>query len=477
MIKKFENKLQDHLGFSPTKDQGKAINGLARFVYAANSQVGFILRGYAGTGKTSLIGALVKTLTDFKMKSVLLAPTGRAAKVLSLHSKQAAMTIHKKIYFQNPSGGHHSYTLGKNLHTNTIFIVDEASMIASDYVGASTEIESRDLLEDLIRYTYNGKNCKILFIGDTAQLPPVGSPYSPALEKEFLDRRYYIPFGMMQLRDVVRQSEDSGILYNATKLRVLMLQEDYEIQLHTNTEDAIRVDGYTLQDDLEDAISKYGIENSIVICRSNKRANLFNQQIRHRILYHEDQINTGDLMMVLKNNYFWTEAMTDISFIANGDTIELMRITNIHDMYGFTFADVIMRLVDFPGVNEVDCKIMLDTIMTNSPALSKTQQNQLFKTIEMDYSDIRNQKKRASLVLKNPYYNALQVKFAYSVTCHKAQGGQWPVVFIDQGYLPPDGLNKEYLRWLYTALTRATEKVYFVNFSDELMEGESADTW
>ncbi|MFT7157802.1 MAG: exodeoxyribonuclease-5, partial [Parvicella sp.] len=299
-----------------------------------------------------------------------------------------------------------------------------------------------------------------------AQLPPVGSPYSPALEKEFLEGGYGIPFGVIQLKQVVRQSHDSGILLNATQLRIQMLEEDYEIKIIDNNEDAKRVDGYTLQDDLEHEISRNGIENCIVICRSNKNSNLYNQQIRHRILYHEEQINTGDLMMVLKNNYHWIDPTSRMSFIANGDTIELMRIRKIHELYGFTFADVTVRMVDFPGEPEFDCKIILDAIMTNSASLTWEQQNQLFKSIEMDYSDIGNKKKRAAMVMKSPYYNALQVKFSYSVTCHKAQGGQWPIVFIDQGFLPPDGINHEYLRWLYTAITRASEKVYFVNFRD-----------
>ncbi len=469
MIPKFEIQLKHHLGFEPTPDQEKAINALSRFVYSPNSQVGMILRGYAGTGKTSLIGALVKCLLDFKMKSVLLAPTGRAAKVLALHSNSDSMTIHKKIYFRDTSGGEMAYTMGRNLHKNTLFIVDEASMISS---GSGTEYESRDLLDDLMSYVYNGFNCKILFIGDTAQLPPVGSPYSPALEKQFLEGAYGIPFGLVQLRNVVRQAEDSGILLNATQLRVNLLEDDFNVKLQTNRQDAILIDGYTLQDELESNISKYGIENVIVVCRSNKRANLFNQQIRHRILYHEEEINTGDLMMVLKNNYHWMDPNSKMAFIANGDTVELLRIVRFETLYGFNFADVTLRFVDFPDEPEFECKIILDAIMSNSAALSWEQQNQLYQEIEKDFSNISSKKKRAALILKTPHYNALQVKFAYSVTCHKAQGGQWPVAFIDQGFLPPEGLNQEYMRWLYTAITRASEKVYFVNFSEELIGSE-----
>jgi len=462
----FEDRLKQHLYFDPTEDQAKAIKAFARFTYAPNSQVGLILKGYAGTGKTSLVGALVKTLHDFKMKSVLLAPTGRAAKVLSLHSKKEAMTIHKKIYFQSQAEGQFSYVLGNNLHTNTLFIVDEASMIASESLNNSFSQNHRDLLEDLLRYVYNGKNCKVLFIGDNAQLPPVGSPYSPALEKQFLEGAYSIPFGMLQLKQVVRQEEGSGILLNATQLRVDMLQENYDISIEGNTEDAIKIDGYTLQDELESSISRYGIENCMVICRSNKRANLFNQQIRHRVLYHEDEICAGDLMMVLKNNYHWIDPNSSkMGFIANGDALEILRIQKIQDLYGFTFADVTVRMIDYDNEPEFECKLLLDTIMENGPSLGYERQNELFRSIEMDYMDIKNKKKRAALVMKSPYYNALQVKFSYAVTCHKAQGGQWPIVFIDQGFLPPDGIDHEYLRWLYTAITRAKEKVYFLNFS------------
>lgn len=472
MYQKFEDQLIHHLGFPPTEDQSKAINAFARFTYAPNSQVGFILRGYAGTGKTSLVGALVKSLADFQMKCVLLAPTGRAAKVLALHSNRDAMTIHKKIYFRDTTGGENAYSMGKNLHKNTIFIVDEASMIASG--SLTTSFEQRDLLDDLMSYVYNGYNCKIMFIGDTAQLPPVGSPYSPALEKQFLESAYSIPFGMIQLRNVVRQAEDSGILFNATQLRVNLLEEDFNVKLSTNRTDAFWIDGYTLQDELETSISRYGIENVIVVCRSNKNSNLFNQQIRHRILYHEEEVSTGDLMMVLKNNYHWISPTSKMAFIANGDTVEIMRIIRFEELYGFHFADVSIRFVDAPDEPEFECKILLDAIMTNSASLPWEKQNELFQAIEMDFQHISSKKKRASLILKTPHYNALQVKFAYSVTCHKAQGGQWPVVFIDQGFLPPEGLNQEYMRWLYTAITRASEKLYFVNFS-ELLMGESLE--
>ena len=472
MYQKFEAQLNHHLGFPPTEDQARAINALARFTYSPNSQVGFILRGYAGTGKTSLVGALVKSLADFQMKCVLLAPTGRAAKVLALHSNRDAMTIHKKIYFRDPMGGDNAYSMGKNLHKNTLFIVDEASMIASGTL--TTNFEQRDLLDDLMSYVYNGYNCKVMFIGDTAQLPPVGSPYSPALEKQFLEGAYGIPFGMIQLRNVVRQAEGSGILLNATQLRINLFEEDFNVKLNANNSDAIWIDGYTLQDELETSISRHGIENVIVICRSNKNSNLFNQQIRHRILYHEEEVSTGDLMMVLKNNYHWISPTSKMAFIANGDTVEIMRIVRFEELYGFHFADVSLRFVDSPDEPEFECKILLDAIMTNSASLPWEKQNELYEAIELDYQHISSKKKRASLILKTSHYNALQVKFAYSVTCHKAQGGQWPVVFIDQGFLPPEGLNQEYMRWLYTAITRASEKLYFVNFSEVLM-GDSID--
>ncbi len=466
-MQEFESQLLQNLGFPPTTDQAKAANALARFVYSLNSQVGLILKGYAGTGKTSLIGALVKTLEQNKMKSVLLAPTGRAAKVLAGHSGRDAMTIHKKIYFQSRDKGKMVYRPGKNLHKNTLFIVDEASMISSE---SGTEFsDARDLLDDLFRFTYNGFNCKLLFIGDTAQLPPVGSSFSPALDKQFLEGAYGIPFGSIQLKTVVRQGEDSGILYNATKLRVQMLQQNFALQLECNSSDAVAIDGYTLQDELESAISREGEENVIVICRSNKRANLFNQNIRHRILYREEEVASGDLMMVLKNNYFWIDPKSKISFIANGDAIEVLRIKRTEKLYGFNFADISARFVDYPDEPEFECKIILDAIMSNNASLSWEQQNELFGAIEEDYVDIGDKRKRMAKIMKSPYFNALQVKFAYSVTCHKSQGGQWPIVFIDQGFLPPDGIDYEYMRWLYTAITRASDKVYFVNFNPEFI--------
>lgn len=468
VISKFEQTLIEHLGFPPTQDQSKAANALSRFVFSLNSQVGMILKGYAGTGKTSLIGALVKTLHQNKMKSVLLAPTGRAAKVLASHSGTDAMTIHKKIYFQQRVRGKMVYNLGKNLHKNALFIVDEASMIATEN-GLGEFSDSRDLLDDLFRYVYNGFNCKILFIGDNAQLPPVGSAFSPALDKSYLEGAYGIPFGAIQLKTVVRQGENSGILYNATKLRVQMLQEDFKLQLECNTQDAVAIDGYTLQDELESSISREGEENVIVICRSNKRANLFNQNIRHRILYHEDEVTPGDLVMVLKNNYFWIDPQSKIGFIANGDTLEIQRIVRFEQIYGFRFADVTVRLTDFPDEPEFDCKIILDAVMSNNASLSWDEQNALFGAIEEDYMDIKDKKKRMAKIMKSPYYNALQIKFAYSVTCHKSQGGQWPIVFIDQGFLPPTGIDYEYMRWLYTAITRARDKAYFVNFNPEFI--------
>lgn len=467
-MQEFESQLIQNLGFPPTPDQAKAANALARFVYSLNSQVGMILKGYAGTGKTSLIGALVKTLDQNKMKSVLLAPTGRAAKVLAGHSGKDAMTIHKKIYFQTRVKGKMAYRLGKNLHKNTLFIVDEASMIATE--NGLEFSDSRDLLDDLFRFTYNGFNCKLLFIGDTAQLPPVGSSFSPALDKQYLEGAYGIPFGSLQLKTVVRQGENSGILYNATKLRVQMLQQDFHLKLECNHTDALAIDGYTLQDELESAISREGEENVIVICRSNKRSNLFNQNIRHRILYREEEVATGDLMMVLKNNYFWIDPKSKIGFIANGDAIEILRIKRTEKLYGFNFADVTAKFVDYPDEPEFDCKIVLDAIMSEKASLSWEQQNELFNAIEEDYMDIKDKRKRMSKIMKSPYFNALQVKFAYSVTCHKSQGGQWPIVFIDQGFLPPDGIDYEYMRWLYTAITRATEKVYFVNFNPDFIE-------
>ena len=458
---------------TPTKDQKRAIKKLSEFVLNPNSQEGFVFQGYAGTGKTSLIGALVKALGSVKLKSVLIAPTGRAAKVMATYAQKEALTIHKKIYFQEDFDGTMRFTLGKNLHTNTVFIVDEASMVSSDAGISNGMFEQRNLLTDLFRYVYNGKNCKLIFVGDYAQLPPVGLAKSPALDPIYLEDRFHVPFILSELKEVVRQEKESGILFNATNLRTQIEKENnYELKINPNFPDTLRISGMELQDELESCVSKYGIEGTMIICRSNKRANLFNQQVRNRILWMEDELTSGDLMMVVKNNYHWLDANSKMGFIANGDIVKILRVSRYEELYGFRFADVTIRFLDAKEESELECKILLETIDVEGPNLPRERMKELFFAIEEDFMDIRSRKKRYDLIMKSPHMNALQVKFSYAVTCHKSQGGQWPAVFIDQGYLTEEMLDKEYMRWLYTAVTRATDKLYFVNFSKMFYEGE-----
>lgn len=460
----------------PTADQNNAIQKLERFILQPNSQEGFILLGYAGTGKTSLIGALVKSLVQVKMKSVLLAPTGRAAKVLANYSKKEALTIHKKIYFQEDKGGGIRFSLGKNMHTNTLFIVDEASMVSSDAGISENGFSQRDLLHDLIRYVYNGKNCQLIFVGDYAQLPPVGLGVSPALNADNLDVNYHIPFQSIELKEVVRQEKESGILFNATHLRKqIEKNERFDLKINYNFPDTYRITGLELQDELESCVSKFGIEGTMIVCRSNKRANLFNQQIRNRILWREEELSAGDLLMIVKNNYFWLDEKSKMGFIANGDIVEVLRVSRYEELYGFRFADVTLRFVDNDSEPEFECKILLETIDVEAPNLPRNRMKELFMAIEEDFPEISNRRKRIDLVMKTPHMNALQVKFAYAVTCHKAQGGQWPAVFVDQGYLTEEMLDKEYMRWLYTAVTRATERLYFVNFNKTFFHGKNEE--
>ena len=461
------------LVYKPTKDQEKAIKKLSKFVLNPNSQEGFVLQGYAGTGKTSLMGALVKALVTVKLKSVLIAPTGRAAKVMSAYANKEALTIHKKIYFQEDFDGAMRFTLGKNLHTNTVFIVDEASMVSSDAGISNGIFEQRNLLTDLFRYVYNGKNCKLIFVGDYAQLPPVGLAISPALDSVYLEDRFHVPFILSELKEVVRQEKESGILLNATNLRKQIEKADnYQLKINPDFPDTFRISGMELQDELESCVSKYGIEGTMVICRSNKRANLFNQQVRNRVLWMEDELTPGDLMMVVKNNYHWLDANSKMGFIANGDIIKILRVNRYEELYGFRFADVTIQFLDAKDETELDCKILLETIAVEGPNLPRRRMKDLFFAIEEDFMDVRSRKKRYELIMKSPHMNALQVKFSYAVTCHKSQGGQWPAVFIDQGYLTEEMLDKEYMRWLYTAVTRATDKLYFVNFNKIFYIGE-----
>ena len=457
--------------YKPTLEQEKAVKSLADFLFSRQQDSVFLLKGYAGTGKTSLIGALVKTLDQLQQKCVLLAPTGRAAKVFSHYAKHSAFTIHKKIYRQrNYSNDMDNFSLDDNLHQQTLFIVDEASMIANDGLSGAAFGTGR-LLDDLIQYVYAGTGCRLMLIGDTAQLPPVGEEQSPALSPDVL-KGYGLEVYEAQLTEVVRQMHDSGILWNATELRCYISEEVFFAL------PSIRVDGFPdiriipgneLIEAINDSYDHAGMDETIVVCRSNKRANIYNRGIRNMILYREDELNSGDLLMVAKNNYFWTEQCKEIDFIANGDIAVVRRVRRVREAYGFRFADVVLAFPDYGDV-ELEVKLLLDTLHTDTPALPKEQNDRLFYAVLEDYADITVKRERMKKMKADPHYNALQVKYAYAVTCHKAQGGQWKRVFLDQGYMTEDMLTPDYFRWLYTAFTRATETLYLVNWPKEQME-------
>ena len=457
--------------YKPTLEQEKAVKSLADFLFSRQQDSVFLLKGYAGTGKTSLIGALVKTLDQLQQKCVLLAPTGRAAKVFSHYAGHSAFTIHKKIYRQRSySNDMDNFSLDDNLHQQTLFIVDEASMIANDGLSGAAFGTGR-LLDDLIQYVYAGTGCRLMLIGDTAQLPPVGEEQSPALSPDIL-KGYGLEVYETQLTEVVRQTHDSGILWNATELRrYISIEEFFALPpIHVEGFPDIRiVPGNELIEAINDSYDYAGMDETIVVCRSNKRANVYNRGIRNTILYREDELNSGDLLMVAKNNYFWTEQCKEIDFIANGDIAVVRRVRRVREAYGFRFADVVLAFPDYDGV-ELEVKLLLDTLHTDTPALPKELNDKLFYTVLEDYADISMKRERMKKMKADPHYNALQVKYAYAVTCHKAQGGQWKRVFLDQGYMTEDMLTPDYFRWLYTAFTRATETLYLVNWPKEQTE-------
>jgi exodeoxyribonuclease-5 len=457
--------------FEPTKGQQELAELLGLFVADTDQRTIFMLKGYAGTGKTSFVSAMVRVLPLAGKKSVLLAPTGRAAKVLSGFAGQPAWTIHKRIYFQRMGrDGAISLVLQKNLYRNAIFIVDEASMIAGSSHDKDQVFSSRNLLDDLMEYVAEGESCKLMLIGDTAQLPPVGMPVSPALDLEFLKSRYNLNIYKYELTEVMRQSLESGILYNATHLRDIISSGKITFPLFhlDNRRDIVRISGEDLEDLLHTAFSSSEPAETVVICRSNKRANMFNREIRNRILFLENEISSGDCLMVVRNNYFWLEPQSGPGFIANGDIVEVLQIRNTEELYGLRFADVTIRLVDYPDEPTLDVKILLDVLMADTAALPEELQKKLFGEVLDEFNDIPQRNLRLEKVRTNPYYNALQVKFAYALTCHKTQGGQWQHVFVDQGYLKDEMIDHEYLRWLYTALTRATRKVYLLGFQEKL---------
>ena len=457
--------------YKPTVEQEKVLESLAFFLLAPETDGIFLLKGYAGTGKTSLVGALVKTLFQLERKCVLLAPTGRAAKVFSHYAGHPAFTIHKKIYRQKSfSNELTNFSLDDNLHQHTLFIVDEASMIANDGLAGSMFGTGR-LLDDLVQYVYAGTGCRLMLIGDTAQLPPVGEEESPALSADVL-KGYGLNVEEMGLTEVVRQMYDSGILWNATELRRYIAEEDFFSLPPVKVEgfpDVKILPGNELIETISECYDKAGMDDTIVVCRSNKRANIYNKGIRNTILYREEELESGDWLMVAKNNYFWTEGNKDIDFIANGDIAVVRRVRREREMYGFRFADAILRFPDYNDM-ELEVTLLLDTLHTDSPALPKDMNDKLFYSVLEDYVDIPTKRERMKKMKTDPYYNALQVKYAYAVTCHKAQGGQWKRVFLDQGYMTEDMLSPDYFRWLYTAFTRATETLYLVNWPKEQTE-------
>ena len=462
--------LKSQFPFSPTVKQDIFFQQIAEFITNENPNQIFLLKGYAGTGKTTSISTIVNNLSEIHLKSILLAPTGRAAKVIANYSNKQALTIHKKIYFpkKNSAGGV-SFTLQPNKHTNTIFIIDEASMISDGNNSDSKLHQNGSLLDDLIKYIYTGKNCRMILVGDTAQLPPVNLDMSPALDSKLLSHNYQMEVQTIELDEVMRQEEHSGILINATELRELLKDDfipEFKFQLK-GFRDIIRLsDGYDIQDAINSSYSNYSIEDTAFIVRSNKRANLYNQQIRSKILDKESELSAGDYLMVVKNNYFWLKENDEAGFIANGDIIEVLQIFGFKELYGFKFAKVKIRMVDYPNQRPMETVLLLDTITSESPSLTYDESNKLYQEVMKDYEDERSQYKKLIKVKENEYFNALQVKFSYAITCHKSQGGQWNTVFVEQPYLP-DGVNRDYIRWLYTAITRAKDKLYLIGFKDE----------
>ena len=466
----FVDKIAKNLTFQPNNSQWNALNLLSRFILepTLNDRI-FVLRGYAGTGKTSLMGALVKTMNEMKMNTVLMAPTGRAAKVLSNMAGKPAMTIHKSIYRQQKFNlSFEGFNLMDNRNNHTLYICDEASMIST--INESYHFGTGNLLDDLIEYVYAGNQCRLLLIGDSAQLPPVGQKRSPALEIGKL-QEYGLEVMSAELTEVARQQLDSGILANATMLRNMLNQgmtDSLPKIMHKNFPDVRSIDGYEFLEELSNSYSHNGLDDTIIITRSNIRANKFNQAVRNQILYREEELCAGERLLVVKNNYYWGKEFENFPFIANGDTVTVRRVRSEIEMYGFRFAEVEIELPDYDVETEVI--VLLDTLMADGPSLSQEDQQRLFEAVMMDYPEIRNQRDLIKAVKENKYFNALQVKYAYGVTCHKSQGGQWNDVYLDLGYINPDHLGIDFYRWLYTAFTRARKTLFLVNMSDEMSE-------
>ena len=464
--------LKSDFPFLPTSKQALGLKQLSKFIFESTKQDLFLLMGFAGTGKTTIIGTIVKNLWKVKKQAILLAPTGRAAKVISNYAAKEAFTIHKKIYIPKTNkNGKISFVLGPNRHKNTIFIVDEASMI-SDVSSQSKLFGTGALLDDLMQFVYSGHQCRLLLIGDTAQLPPVNLDLSPALNASKLELNYNKNVTHIELDEVVRQDQDSGILFNATLVREAISNQffdAFEFKIE-GFADVIRlVDGYDIMEAINEAYSSHGNEETALIVRSNKRANLYNQQIRSRILFNEHELTSGDFLMIVRNNYFWLKSSSEAGFIANGDIIEVLEVFSIKELYGFRFAEVKIRLIDYPKMKPFETVLMLDTIVMETPSLPYEQANTLYQEVLKDYENEASAYKKFLGVKKNKYLNALQVKFSYAITCHKSQGGQWHSVFVEHPYLP-NGIDLDYLRWLYTAVTRAKEKLYLIGFNDAFFE-------
>lgn len=465
----FKDKVKENFPFELTHEQETALEKIVDFLFLQKEESIFLLKGFAGTGKSSLLGALVKTMTDFKQKTVLLAPTGRAAKVFSSYSNHPAFTIHKKIYRQQKyTGDYGSFGIMDNLHKDTLFIVDEASMISNNGIDSSVFGTGR-LLDDLIHYVYSGENCRLLLIGDTAQLPPVGEEDSPALQEAEL-QGYGLEVRNAMLSLIVRQAESSGILYNATKIRNALNKGKTEAYPKLNINkftDIVRISGEDLIDEITATYDRDGLENTMVISRSNKRTNIYNQGIRNRILYREEELSVGDMLMITKNNYYWAENIENIDFLANGEIVEVLRVRREQELYGFRFCDVLIKSIDYD--TEIEVKILMDTLHSDTAGLTRERSQELFLNIMEDYADISTKAGKMRKLKTDPFYNALQVKFAYAITCHKAQGGEWNNVFLDLGYISEEHLGINFYRWLYTAITRASSKLYLVNLPDEFV--------
>ena len=455
LLKKFKLK--------PTRDQSFAIQSLSEFLFNNENANIFLLKGYAGTGKTTLMRTLVENLHHNKMSFCLLAPTGRAAKVLSKYTEKKTSTIHKKIYYSKvDKSGNFKFTLKTNKIKNSVFIIDEASMI-SDFSSSNDLFKKNSFLKDIIDFIDFKTNSKLIFIGDTAQLPPVNQNISPALNSDFLKNSYNLKINEYEIIDVVRQTEESGILYNATEIRNCIINNELNFKFKKFNDIISLLDGFEIQESIEKSFNEMGRDNSIIIVRSNKRANQYNQQIRKTILSHDHKVCTGDLLMITKNNYFWTSSGSEIPFLANGDIVEILKIHKIRELYGLEFAEVRIKMVDYINQPPFDTIIILNTLNSDSPSLSYDQSNLLYHEVQKDYLNIKSKYKRFLKTKENPFFNALHVKFSYAITCHKAQGGQWPVVFIEKPYLK-DGPNIEYMRWLYTAITRAETKLFLIGF-------------